>query len=121
MLKGDVQTKQLCNKSAEDPDTVIGMSLDIGNLLRHKATASAILENIHMLGLLGEIEANITGFSNDNNIILLSNTNEILRRIINKEDAPYIYERVGTRIYNFLIDEFQDTSRMQWENLMLTS
>lgn len=118
MLKGDVQTKQLCNKSAEDPDTVIGMSLDIGNLLRHKATASAILENIHMLGLLGEIEANITGFSNDNNIILLSNTNEILRRIINKEDAPYIYERVGTRIYNFLIDEFQDTSRMQWENLM---
>lgn len=118
MLLGEVQEKQLCNKAAEDPDTAVRMSCEIGNYLRHRATATAILENIHMLGLLGEIESNITDFSTDNNIILLSNTNEILRRIINKDDAPYIYERVGTRIYNFLIDEFQDTSRMQWENLM---
>jgi hypothetical protein len=40
-----------------------------------------------------------------------------LREIIGEDDAPFIYERVGLWIHHFLIDEFQDTSRLQWENL----
>lgn len=74
-------------------------------------------ERLYALGLLGDIDSYISEFKKENNVILLSDTNEMLRRIINKDDTPFIYERVGVKLRHFLIDEFQDTSRMQWENL----
>ena len=49
--------------------------------------------------------------------MLLSDTNDLLRRIISEDETPFIYERMGTAIKHYLIDEFQDTSQMQWENL----
>ena len=52
-----------------------------------------------------------------NNLILLSDTNDLLRRIIKDSETPFIYERMGVELEHFLIDEFQDTSRMQWQNL----
>lgn len=51
------------------------------------------------------------------NTVQLSDTTSILSRIIGKDDTPFIYERMGTRLRHYLIDEFQDTSRMQWNNL----
>lgn len=54
----------------------------------------------------------------DNGAMKLSNTNTILRRIIADDDVPFIYERFGTRLNHYLIDEFQDTSRLQWENIL---
>ena len=83
----------------------------------HIAALTAITRQIHILGILAPVLRNITKFRNENNIILLSDTNELLRRIISTDDAPFIYERLGMRLNHFLIDEFQDTSRMQWENL----
>lgn len=74
-------------------------------------------ENVYMLGLLSGVLNEIERYRNENNLILLSDTNEILQRIISEDELPFIYERVGTRLKHFLIDEFQDTSRMQWENL----
>lgn len=57
-------------------------------------------------------------YLDSNNTIQLGETNSMLRRIIGKDDAPFIYERLGARLNHFLIDEFQDTSRLQWENLL---
>lgn len=54
----------------------------------------------------------------ENNTIELAETNTLLGKVIGDDEAPFIYERLGTRIDNYLIDEFQDTSRMQWENLV---
>lgn len=76
-----------------------------------------ILSQLYFLGLLGDIEANIRKYNTENNVILLSDTNEMLRKIINKDDAPFIYERVGVALSHYLIDEFQDTSKMQWDNI----
>ncbi len=59
----------------------------------------------------------LINFSADNNTVLLSDTNNMIHRIIGKEDTPFIYERMGENLQSFLIDEFQDTSRMQWTNL----
>ena len=42
----------------------------------------------------------------------------MLRSIIGDDDAPFVYERIGTRINHYLIDEFQDTSRLQWDNMV---
>lgn len=74
-------------------------------------------KDIYAISLLGHIYRNMMQFVKDNNVMLLSNTNEVLHSIIKKDDVPFIYERVGMYLNHFLLDEFQDTSRMQWDNL----
>lgn len=78
---------------------------------------TALLSRLHYLGALFCIGQSIESFREENNIIPLSSTNDILRRIIGKDDVPFIYERTGVKLHHFLLDEFQDTSRMQWHNL----
>ena len=72
--------------------------------------------HIYTLGLLGGISGSVGRFRKDNNLILLSDTNELLNRVISEDDTPFIYERIGVWINNFLVDEFQDTSALQWQN-----
>ena len=66
--------------------------------------------------LLHEVANNIAEWLGNTNTLQISDTNTLLKRIIGDDEVPFIYERLGTRIAHFLIDEFQDTSRMQWEN-----
>lgn len=76
-----------------------------------------IVENVYQLGLLGYIAKSVSEFRHENNIIQLSDTTQLLSDIINTSDTPFIYERIGVTILHFLIDEFQDTSAMQWKDL----
>ena len=69
------------------------------------------------LGLLQKIRHNAAEFYETNNVVQLSETNSLLRRVIGEDDAPFIYERLGSHLNHFLIDEFQDTSRLQWDLL----
>lgn len=69
------------------------------------------------VGLLQSVRGNSRLFLTDSNTVELGETNSILQRIIGDDDAPFVYERLGSRLDHFLIDEFQDTSRMQWTNL----
>ncbi|MCM1092799.1 MAG: UvrD-helicase domain-containing protein [Lachnospiraceae bacterium] len=78
---------------------------------------SRLESEIYKLGLIGAVNRQVNELQNENNAILLRDTSDILRRIISEEEAPFIYERLGVRLSHFLIDEFQDTSRLQWENL----
>ena len=78
---------------------------------------ASITGNIYKLGLLVYINRCVSDFRNENNLILLSDTNSLLHDIIGEDDTPFIYERIGTSINNFLIDEFQDTSELQWHNM----
>jgi len=73
--------------------------------------------NLFVLGLLGRVIHYMSDFTRENSSLLLKDTNTILRKIIADDPVPFIYERVGVNLNHFLIDEFQDTSRMQWENL----
>ena len=76
-----------------------------------------IHRNIYMLGLLGEVKRYMDKYRSENEMILLGDTNDLLRKIINNDETPFVYERVGVWLSHFLIDEFQDTSRSQWENM----
>ncbi len=67
--------------------------------------------------IMHRVRNNIQSFLRDNNLIELADTNTMLSRIIGDDDTPFIYERLGSRLDHFLIDEFQDTSAMQWENI----
>lgn len=73
--------------------------------------------NLFILGLMGRIYTNIEQFRADNDLIMLSDTGTLLRGIIGDDDAPFVYERIGQWYNHFLIDEFQDTSVIQWSNL----
>lgn len=70
-----------------------------------------------LLGMLHEVRRNVRDYLNDNGMVELSDTGIILRDIIGDSDVPFIYERLGTRLSHYLIDEFQDTSTLQWDNI----
>lgn len=84
----------------------------------HRAanTAGFILENIYTLGILSDILHHVHIITSAENRFLLSDVGELLFLIIGKDQAPFIYERVGNVFENFMIDEFQDTSMIQWIN-----
>lgn len=79
--------------------------------------AKGIREAMTELGLLKFSWSYLKQFTQENNILLISDTNQLLERIIGKDPTPFIYERMGIKLKHFLIDEFQDTSKMQWRNL----
>lgn len=84
----------------------------------HYNTALSILRNFYTLGILNDIKNRMRALQQENNTLFLSDTTELLNDIISDNDShsPFIYEKTGTRINNYMIDEFQDTSQMQWEN-----
>ncbi|MDR2653311.1 MAG: UvrD-helicase domain-containing protein [Prevotellaceae bacterium] len=75
-----------------------------------------ILANINNLGLLNDIFKYIREYINENNIFLLSDTSVLLSKMIGNNDTSFIFEKTGTTIQHVMIDEFQDTSQLQWEN-----
>ncbi len=87
-----------------------------GEPFRLYCTATAIEKNFYELGLLANIDEELKAYCDDQNTMLISSTNELLSRIIGPDDAPFIYEKTGTRLKSYMIDEFQDTSGMQWNN-----
>lgn len=90
---------------------------NIISLHRQREFLILLSKNIYGLGLIGDTMKFVNEFRENNNLILLSDTNDLLRRVISESDAPFIYERLGVRLQHFLIDEFQDTSKLQWQNL----
>lgn len=79
-------------------------------------SAKSIAKNIFQLGLISRLEQEAKKYCEEKGIQLLSDTTQLLSRLINEEETPFIYEKTGTRIQSFMIDEFQDTSTLQWNN-----
>ncbi|MCL1941971.1 MAG: UvrD-helicase domain-containing protein [Candidatus Azobacteroides sp.] len=79
-------------------------------------TAVEINRYFYTLGILGDIDKHIRQYAAENNIMLLSDTTQLLNLIIGDCDTPFIYEKTGIRVQHYMIDEFQDTSGMQWKN-----
>ncbi|MGC6470057.1 MAG: UvrD-helicase domain-containing protein [Flavobacteriales bacterium] len=77
-----------------------------------------LYNNIYSIAVLNELSKELNDFKEVNNIKHISEFNRAIADIIRKEPAPFIYERLGERYHHFLIDEFQDTSVMQWHNLL---
>lgn len=81
-------------------------------------TAKLILPNLNALGLVSDLNDKIMQLCREQNVFLISSTNHLLTRIIDNNEIPFIYEKTGTRFYHYMIDEFQDTSTLQYQNFL---
>ena len=77
------------------------------------------LQHLNKLQLLNNIDDEVRTLNREHNRFLLSDTNALLHELVRDGDSSFVFEKIGTNIRNVMIDEFQDTSRMQWENFRL--
>ena len=70
-----------------------------------------------LLSVLARIDNKIDEIKKENNIIHISEFNQIVLKFLRKNPVPFIYEKIGTKYGDYFIDEFQDTSLVQWQNI----
>ena len=81
-------------------------------------TAKLVRDNYHSFALLADLRERVNDICNAENIMVLSKTKDILSQFIDDNNAPFIYEKVGSRYDHYMIDEFQDTSVREWRNML---
>lgn len=81
-------------------------------------SAALLSANYRNFALLGDLSTKIIELCAKANIMPISETNHILKQLISDNDTPFIFEKVGNNFSHFMIDEFQDTSVMQWDNFV---
>lgn len=79
-------------------------------------SANLTLRHLNQLRLLSSIEQKVHALNETENRFLLSNTQQLLHALIDGSDSPFIFEKIGTQLQHVMIDEFQDTSTIQWQN-----
>jgi ATP-dependent helicase/nuclease subunit A len=85
---------------------------------RSYRTALAILKHLQSLALLSEVSEKIKEYRTQEGVMLISDNSELIQQIITYSDTPFLYEKLGNRYRYILLDEFQDTSTLQWNNLL---
>ncbi len=80
--------------------------------------AYSLRNNIYLLATITELNKHLQEIKEERSLVHISEFNRKINEIVEEEPVPYIYERMGERYMHILIDEFQDTSQMQWHNLI---
>lgn len=86
------------------------------NVYSKYLTYRAINRTISITSLFAKIKSEMAEYCRREQISLLSDAPDILRRLIAGSDTPFVYEKIGTSLRHYLLDEFQDTSARQWMN-----
>ena len=79
-------------------------------------SSNLTLRHLNQLRLLSSIEKKVRELNETENRFLLSDTQQLLHSLIDGSDSPFIFEKIGTQLQHVMIDEFQDTSTIQWQN-----
>src|SRR5690554_1141194 len=111
--------------SQDQKDLVDEIALDILNSLKKINQKvgklffyKAFLQNLTPLSVLNTVNQEFLKIQQDQNILSISEFNSIIHKEVKEQPAPFIYEKLGDRYNHFFIDEFQDTSELQWQNLI---
>ncbi|MGL5979483.1 MAG: UvrD-helicase domain-containing protein [Phocaeicola sp.] len=89
----------------------------INNMLANSCQLS--LRHIDNVRLLSHIDQEVRLLNEEQGRFLLSDTNALLHQLVKDDDSSFVFEKIGANIRHVMIDEFQDTSRMQWDNFRL--
>ena len=92
--------------------------IDIILLVNRQKTYNNLNDNLYLNYLVYNIVNYSKKFQKENNLLLISDFNSLISENISDHPAPFIYEKIGTKYNNYFIDEFQDTSELQWKNLV---
>lgn len=138
-LDGDKVWNKRAQQAGDSPEGWVGSKIKSGNPLYDFAestltplindanevreatvpgviTAKAIIKNLNELRLLSKIKTVVNELNIEENRFLLSDTQDLLHRMMIDSDVPFIFEKIGAQLKNIMIDEFQDTSTVQWQN-----
>lgn len=111
-LKSPEKKKGLYGTEAEELRSILAHANSYLPILRE---CSILLDKIAPLRLLEAVNKEMSVLNEEENLFLLKNTPQLFAQLI-KADADFVFERSGTRFNHVMIDEFQDTSRLQWQN-----
>ncbi len=124
-LQNNLDSGDIANKGAKDMAAVNAFIPDIQQFLQFLdrevvlySTRGLLLEKIFQVALLKEVRDKIRDYYNENGLVHISENNKLISETVRNEEAPFVFERLGCRYRHFLIDEFQDTSIMQWQNML---
>jgi ATP-dependent exoDNAse (exonuclease V) beta subunit len=101
-------------KASEILASVLTINEKVGKISMYEA----FLQNLNPLSLLNTIYQEFKQIQEEQNLVSISDFNKIIHNEIQNQPAPFIYERLGEKYRHYFIDEFQDTSVMQWQNLI---
>ena len=117
-----------CAKTHPRRDLIVMLAeTTLGDILRYAVSerprqwklyksADLTLRHLNQLRLLSSIEQKVHELNESANRFLLSDTQQLLHSLIGESDSPFIFEKIGTQLEHVMIDEFQDTSTVQWQN-----
>ncbi len=88
------------------------------NGIEHYRLLKLINKNIFPLAVLNELENVLSEIKSENSLLHISDFNKKIAEIVALQPVPFIYERLGEKYRHYMIDEFQDTSMLQWQNLL---
>jgi ATP-dependent exoDNAse (exonuclease V) beta subunit len=117
-----------CAKTHSRRELIVSLAeTTLGDILRYAVeerprqwklykSADLTLRHLNQLRLLSSIEQKVHELNANANRFLLSDTQQLLHSLIGESDSPFIFEKIGTQLEHIMIDEFQDTSTVQWQN-----
>ena len=118
----NIYNKTLDSNLAETIDAILPQLetnyLSLKQLVFQHKFFSNFYKNTTPLSVLNLINQELNLIKNEQNKILISEFNAIVSQEVKHQPVPFIYERIGEKFKHYFIDEFQDTSQMQWENLI---
>ena len=86
--------------------------------IRQYSSLDLFMKNFFNMALLQYMAGALKTVRKEEQLIRISEFNTLISELIQNESTPFIYERMGTKFHHFLLDEFQDTSRLQWLNMV---
>ncbi len=115
--KNSSKTKVIENAFNDGMNRLLGEIIDLHDeQFPIYLSAIAVQKHLYVLGVVADLLIHIREYTSGRNLFLISDTALFLQRLIQGSDAPFVYERAGTFIRHFMMDEFQDTSALQWYN-----
>ncbi|MCK5221546.1 MAG: UvrD-helicase domain-containing protein, partial [Candidatus Aminicenantes bacterium] len=114
----DKDTREKIESVSEELDRIHNRMVTLKDgKFKTMITLYFVFENIYLLGLIGKIREYLNEYKSEYNVVPIYDLTKNVHRIIKEGDIPFIYYILGDSFENIMIDEFQDTSRMQWDSL----
>lgn len=115
--EGEFMGKEKMNLTDELSPEVIQKTTEISQAFLSYNLSQRINKTANSLTIFNEMDKKLQLLKKENNILLISDFNKIISDNLKDQPAPFIYERIGSRFRHYFVDEFQDTSTLQWNNL----